>query len=93
MRELTWDDFADAAGSSYTIETGVGPLELRLDRVEQLPPSVRTAGSFRLEFLGPIDPALPQAIYPLDDGDEVLEIFIVPIAREAAGMRYEAVFC
>ena len=93
MRELTWDDFADAAGSSYTIETGIGPLELTLDRVEQLAPGVRAAGSFRLEFLGPLDPTLPQAIYPLDDGNEVLEIFIVPVAREAAGMRYEAVFC
>ena len=92
MRALTWDEFADAAGSSYTIQAGDVPIEFTLDRVQQLPPSGRASGSFRLEFLGPLEPALPQAIYPFHGLDEMFEMFIVPIAREPAGMRYEAIF-
>lgn len=92
MRELTWNDFADAAGKPYAIAIGGHRIDLTLDRVEQLPPSPREAGSFRLEFVGPPDPVLPQAIYPLTGEAETHEIFLVPIARDAAGARYEAVF-
>jgi hypothetical protein len=92
MREMSWEDFADAAGRSYTIQAGGNAVELTLDRVQELPPSGRTGGSFRLEFLGPLEPLLPQAIYPFSDGDGVFEIFVVPVAREPSGVRYEAVF-
>jgi hypothetical protein len=92
MRELTWDDFADAAGTTYAIEVGDDRVDLTLDRLEQLPHSPRATGAFRLEFLGPLERVLPQAIYPFSLEGEPVEIFIVPIAREAAGIRYEAVF-
>jgi len=92
MRELTWDDFADATGSTYTIEAGGDRIDVTLDRVEQLPHSPRAAGAFRLEFLGPLKPILPQAIYPFDGGGDPMELFIVPIAQEPAGVRYEAIF-
>ena len=92
MRELTWDEFADSAGMVYSVENGEKHVELVLDRVEELPSAGRAAGSFRLEFLGPSDPVLPQAIYPFRRGDEVLDIFIVPTGRESSGIRYEAIF-
>ena len=92
MRELTWEEFADAAGTVYVIEVEEQRLELALDRVDELPSAGRAAGSFRLEFLGPSDPVLPQAIYPLRHGEDLFEIFIVPIGREPAGTRYEAIF-
>ena len=92
MRELTWDEFADAAGTIFSIEDEEGRVELALDRADELPSAGRAAGSFRLEFLGPLDPVLPQAIYPLRNGEDLFEIFIVPIGREPGGTRYEAIF-
>jgi len=92
MRELTWDDFSDAVGNTYVIEVEGHRVELALDRVAQLPGSTRPAGGFRLEFLGPLALVLPQAIYPFVIDGDPCEIFIVPIAREPAGIRYEAVF-
>ncbi len=50
---------------------------------------------FSLLFEGPAQPLLPQAIYGLAHatlGAAPLDIFLVPVARSAAGMRYEAVF-
>jgi hypothetical protein len=92
MRELTWEEFADATGTVFSIEDEEGRIELALDRVEELPSAGRAAGSFRLEFLGPSDPVLPQAIYPLRRGEDLFEIFIVPVGREPSGTRYEAIF-
>ena len=92
MRDLTWDDFADAAGRAYTVEAGDARVELTLDRIEQLQNSPRPAGGFRLEFLGPLEPVLPQAIYPFGADGDSIAIFVVPIAREAGAIRYEAVF-
>ena len=93
MREVSWDEMANAAGSAYTIQLEGGSIPGTLDCVEQLPPSGRASGSFRLEFLGPTDPILPQAIYPFTgENCEPFEIFIVPIERDSAGTRYEATF-
>jgi hypothetical protein len=92
MRDLAIADFSDHVGATYRVQAGEASLALTLDRVEELRRSVREAGSFRLEFLGPAEPLLPQAIYPVARDEEAVEMFIVPIAREAGGIRYEAVF-
>lgn len=93
MRALTWDDFADAAGSVYRVAVGENQFELTLDQAKEIASAGRTGGSFRLEFVGPYDPILPQAIYPFRRGEEdALEIFVVPIGRDEQGTRYEAVF-
>lgn len=94
MRAYTWGDFADAVGAVYRVEAGASELELTLDVASEIPSAGREGGSFRLEFLGPPAPVLPQAIYPFrrSDGEEVLEIFIVPISSDQAGTRYEAIF-
>jgi hypothetical protein len=55
---------------------------------------LRTARApFSIVFLGPRDPVLPQRIYRLEH-DELgtLDLFLVPIGRDDAGVRYEAVF-
>jgi hypothetical protein len=39
-----------------------------------------------------MDPILPQAIYAFRNGGVTLEIFVVPIARDQDGTRYEAIF-
>lgn len=70
------------------------PIELRLA-------DVRTNGlrgkdgreQFALHFHGPVDPVLPQMIYRLENPEAgVLELFLVPIARHASGVVYEAIF-
>ena len=93
MRALTWDDFASAAGTAYSVAAGSHEHELVLDRAEKIASAGRDGGAFRLEFLGPADPVLPQATYAFRRaGDEPLEIFVVPVGRDASGTRYEAIF-
>jgi len=92
MRALTWDEFAGAAGTVYEVPCGDERFELTLEQVEELPSAGREGGSFRLEFSGPPEPILPQAIYPFRNGEDALEIFIVPIGRSPSGTRYEAIF-
>jgi Domain of unknown function (DUF6916) len=95
----TLHTFNTAVGDTFTV--GVSPdllLTMRLTSATALRGA--RAGiaeshepSFSLEFLGPIDPVLPQAIYHFSH--DVLgahDIFIVPIGRDAEGTRYEAVF-
>jgi hypothetical protein len=49
--------------------------------------------SFSLFFLGPDQPVLPQATYStLNSTIGQLDIFLVPVARNADGVLYEAVF-
>lgn len=92
MRACTWDDFANATGAAYAVTVGEGSVELTLEQAAETASAGREGGSFRLEFRGPSAPVLPQAIYPFRRGEEALEIFIVPIASDAEGTRYEAIF-
>lgn len=91
-RGLRWEDFAGRAGTSYTVAAGGAALQLRLDKAQELSDSGREGGSFRLEFVGPAEPILPQAIYRFAGPDGEQEIFMVPIARTNDGARYEAIF-
>ena len=86
------EDFS--VGDRFEVDLDGAVQALELIKAEALPGSSREEGGFRLEFRGPFEPILPQAIYALrgDGGGEAREIFIVPIGREAEGTRYEAVF-
>ncbi len=92
MRQLALDEFSGAIGEPFQVIAGDGELELKLQTAEELPASGRAAGSFRLEFRGPADPILPQQIYRFERGDDMFDIFIVPIGRDDDGTRYEAIF-
>jgi len=89
---MTLSDFADAVGAAFSIAAGDEALELTLERADALPAWSPETESFRLQFRGPFDPILPQATYSLEREGEAFEIFIVPIARDEAGTRYEAIF-
>ena len=53
----------------------------------------RSHTGFSLTFEAPPEPALPQQIYRLQHPQlEALDLFLVPVARSAAGLHYEAVF-
>ena len=92
MKNLTLQDFEGRAGTTYEVVLADGILPLALREVETLNNGLRD-DAFRLLFVGPTDPVLPQAIYPFRQDGEVGDIFIVPIARTAAGTEYEAIFC
>ena len=93
MRRLSWEEFAEAAGTVYQVEGEGSPgVEMTLERAVELSSSGREGGSFRLEFRGPFEPILAQGIYQFHGGEEPAEIFVVPVGRKDSGTLYEAVF-
>ena len=90
--ELSIDDFRPRMGQTIPIETTSGPVQLKLVQAQELPASGRAAGSFRLEFHGPLQPFLVQASYVFRIGRSRCPIFIVPLGPAGPAMRYEAVF-
>lgn len=85
-------DFSGLVGQGFAVAVGGHRLMLTLAAAEELHGSVREAGGFRLEFLGPADPMLDQGIFPFESEAGRYDLFIVPIGRSAEGTRYEAVF-
>lgn len=70
-----------------------GPTPLALVQVERLTDDADDEASFSLLFRGPADRMLAQATYRLVHpvlGD--LDIFLVPIRQDAAGIYYQAIF-
>lgn len=92
MRELTLDEFKPLEGESFELALGERSLPFTLSKVRVLPDSGRNGGAFVLDWLGPYEPVLPQDIYSFRRDGEEFEMFIVPVARDRAGVQYEAVF-
>lgn len=95
LDKLTIESFAPHVGTSFWLHAGDRRIELRLIRAAKVMESeaVRLHRTpFSLFFLGPV--LLPQRIYRLnhDAFAEPMDIFLVPIAGDAAGFTYEAVF-
>ena len=54
---------------------------------------LRTMQPFAVSFIGPLDHPLTQGTYSLlHPRQGVIELFLVPVARDANGFEYEAVF-
>lgn len=95
---FTLDTFAPHCGDRFT--AGIGDetiLALTLDQATPLgagtAPPETTRAPFSLVFLGPSTPILPQQIYRLTHAAiGTFELFLVPIGRAQAGIRYEAIF-
>jgi hypothetical protein len=94
--DLTYDTFEGRTGQRFRdAETGA---ELELTTVEDTTAVLKNVpdghrAPFSLLFRGPGDTLLPQSIRTLAH-DELgdLDIFLVPVAQEADGYRYQAVF-
>lgn len=89
----------DAAFSLARFEPLVGSrFSLKLDDATALPAQLIEARAgrgpnFSLTFEAPAEPALPQRIYRLEHPQfDAMDLFLVPVARTAAGLHYEAVF-
>ena len=91
-RVLTITDFAPHRGQAFGVQTAQGSLPLLLVQAQELPGSIRDGGGFRLEFHGPLQPALGQGMYRMQIGGQPTDIFIVPIGTTPQQMRYEAIF-
>lgn len=92
MQDLSIDDFAGWIGGECQVALGDACLPMTLLTAEPLAGSPRSGGGFRLEFLGPADPILPQSIMTVSGPPGTHDIFLVPIAGDAGGARYEAVY-
>jgi hypothetical protein len=96
---LSEEDFTKQVGTKFRVllETeGAPEVSLELEAVEPfptLPHSRSDVERFSVYFYGPGDFHLPQRIYKLaHEQMGELEIFLVPIAQDQRGFRYEAVF-
>ncbi len=97
---FTYDDFADRVDDHFRLTLADGrSLDLTLAEVTLLPgaggtgPGGASRQQFSLVFRGPAEPALAQGICDLEhDTLEGLALFLVPIGRDADGLRYEAAF-
>lgn len=90
--ELSLADFEAFVGEPYDIVFADGTLPAVLEKAQALPRSAREAGAFRLEWRGPADPVLEQAIYRFRRDERLFDMFIVPVGRDERGTLYEAIF-
>lgn len=90
--DFTVESFAGRLGETFRVHAGAsGPLDLELISASALGES--SGRPFSIMFRGPGDVVLPRRIYRLENaGMGAFKVFLVPIGRDEAGMRYEAVF-
>ena len=97
--KLSKDDFAEHLNTKFRVllEAEDAPeVELELDQVVEFPTLTHSRNDverFSVFFYGPVSCFLPQRMYRLAHermGEH--DIFLVPIAQEPRGYRYEAVF-
>ncbi|MGX5831540.1 DUF6916 family protein [Mesorhizobium sp. 43Arga] len=79
-------------GQEFTVEASGRQVLLELSAVNPIAASPRPGGGFSLMFRGPRETPLPQATYRFTGKNGVHDIFIVPVAPDATGRLYEAVF-
>jgi len=100
LEQLTFESFAGLVKTKFRIPLDAeNATELELS--ELIPPQTGLIGgasgqkyeNFSLIFLGTPDRVLPQKIYTFESAQlGRFELFIVPIARDQAGTRYQASF-
>jgi hypothetical protein len=92
LQDLTLESFAGLVGEPFSLQVAPEPLPLVLEEAEAVSGG-DTREAFSLVFRGPFDPLLAQGIHPVEHADlGRLEIFLVPIGRDAAGALYQAIF-
>lgn len=93
MSGLRLEDFEGFVGETWEVESGADTsVALRLEKAQALPRAMREEGGFRLEWLGSADAFVPQGTYRFRREGRAFDMFIVPVAKDGAGYRYEAIF-
>ena len=88
----TATEFEQAVGQTFIVEANGKMVALELSAVKPIPHSPREGGGFSLQFKGPREMFLPQAIYRFVGSELTHDIFIVPISGDQTSYTYEAVF-
>ena len=88
------DDFEPYVGDVFVADFGDdGTLDLELIEAVHRPTGNELDTSFSLVFRGPLDRVFEQTTVPVRHTSVgELAIFLVPIAEDTDGRRYEAVF-
>jgi Domain of unknown function (DUF6916) len=101
LDSFTLTTFAGREGQSFAVHPGPPEsLEWVLVSVADLGGNHAATSNaptkrrpFSLIFRGPRDPILPQQTYPIAHPElGRFDLFVVPVGRDRAGTRYEAVF-
>ena len=96
LSHLTRTVFAPLVGEMFAADYAEGSVEFELLAVEPLRSNAPSEpdSSFALVFSGPLEPELQQGVVGLshDSIGGRADLFMVPIAREEDGMRYEVIF-
>jgi len=92
---LSLDNFATLVGEPFSLGDESGEIQPAvLVEASALPgPAFNGRAPFRLMFEGPAEPVMAQCTFKVEHSAlGRLDIFLVPVGRSAAGVRYEAVF-
>ena len=93
LEKLTRRDFDGLPAGSLALEYEGARLALEVVGLRDLPPISPRAEPFAVVLAGPASPTLPQGIHALiHPSHGRLDVFIVPIGRDAAHSRYEIIF-
>ncbi len=91
--DVTLDTFVPLVGSVFTVPVDGDHDDLPLTLATATPLPRGPEHGFTLEFVGPTDAVLEQGTYRLVHADlGTMPMFLVPVAEDAAGRHYEAVF-
>ena len=93
FQDWTYDLFERNLNTNFVVQhPQQGNVTLQLIHVSELRETPRQR-MFSLVFRGPLEQPMEQGGYPLSHAEMGAEVlFLVPVAREADGFRYEAVF-
>jgi hypothetical protein len=94
LDQLRPEDFEPLIGHGVPVESPGGTIACELAQVRRLPlHTLRAHPPFALILRGPRDQPLRQGTYPLMHPDHgPLNLFMVPIGPDGAGLGYEITF-
>jgi hypothetical protein len=93
LEQLRFEDFSKNLNTKFRVyRSETESFEAELSEVLRLNGN-ENLDSFSLVFLLPPEFGIEQRIYKIEHPlMETMELFIVPISRNEAGIRYEAIF-
>jgi len=93
---LTEEEFSKHQGTKFHTRLDARETDLDLKEVKRYPAATTEQSGmerFSVFFTGPRDPFLPQGSYQMShESMGRFELFLVPVAGDEQGFRYEAVF-
>lgn len=93
IEQLTRQDFVQLSPGSLGIDYQGKRFAVEVVETRELPAGSPRQSPFAVVLAGPVSPVLPQGIHALfHPARGRLDLFLVPIGRDAVGTRYEIIF-